>query len=140
MLEEIKKYLLSQPELRESEFILQMKQAEEREAKDPHQRVIPLCELSQYRLRKKISATLSFEERKKLLISSLEWHGRIRQQNHHLDANGITEANIQAEIDHAGLLAGIELQQHFENIRMHKAFNEGYCELMLDTGNVRYNK
>lgn len=140
MLEEIKKYWLSQPELRESEFILQMKQAKEREAKDPHQRVIPLWELSQYRLRKKIPATLSFEERKKLLISSPEWQSRIRQQNHHLDANGITEANIQAEIDHTGLLAGIELQQHFENIRMHKAFNEGYCELVLDTGNVRYNK
>lgn len=140
MLEEIKKYLLSQPELRESEFLLQMKQAKEREAKDPHQRVIPLLELSQYRLRKKIPATLPFEERKKLLISSPEWQSRIRQQNHHLDANGITEANIQTEIDHTGLLAGIELQQHFENIRMHKAFNEGYCELVLDTGNVRYNK
>ena len=141
ILEEIENYWLSQPELRESEFILQMKQAEEREAKDPHQRVMPLYELSQYRLRKRIPATLPFEERKELLISSPEWrNGRIRQQNHHLDANGITEANIQAEIDHTGLLAGIELQQHFENIRMYKVFNEGYCELVLDTGNVRYNK
>ena len=74
------------------------------------------------------------------MISSPEWNGRIRQKNPHLDGDGITEENIQVEIDHAGLLAGIELQQRFENLKMHKAFNEGYCELVLDTGNVRYNK
>ena len=117
-----------------------MEQAKEREHKDPRQRVVPFWELAQYRLRKKIPTSLPFEERKKLLISSREWNGRIRQQNPHLDADGITEANIQAEIDHAGLLAGVELQQRFENLKIHKAFNEGYCELVLDTGDVRYNK
>ena len=140
MLREMNDYWLSQPELKEPEFIQQIMQAKEREAKDPRQRFIPLWELSQYRLRKKIPASLPFEERKKLLISSPEWNGRIRQQNPHLDGDGISEENIQAEIDHAGLLAGIELQQRFENLKMHKAFNEGYCELVLDTGNVRYNK
>jgi len=140
MLSEMTDYWLSQPELKEPEFIQQMEQAKERARKDPRQRVIPFWELAQYRLRKKIPASLPFEERKKILISSQEWNGRIRQHNPHLDANGITEANIQAEIDHAGLLAGMELQQRFENLKMHKAFNEGYCELVLDTGDVRYNK
>lgn len=140
MLEVMNKYWQSQPELREPEFIHQMEQARGRELKDPRQRVIPFWELAQYRLRKKIPASLSFEEQKKLLISSQEWNGRIRQQNPHLNADEITEANIQSAIDHVGVLAGMELQQRFESIRMQKSFNEGYCELVLDTGNVRYNK
>ena len=140
MLREMNEYWMSQPELKEPEFLCQFQKAKEREAKNPHQRVIPFWELAQYRLRKKIPASLPFEERKKLLISSPEWNGRIRQQNPHLDADGITEANIQAEIDHAGVLAGMELEQRFENLKMRKAFNEGYCELVLDTGDVRYNK
>ena len=140
MLEEQNKYWQSQSELKEPEFIQQITQAKEIEARDPRQRFIPLWELAKYRLRKKIPAFLPFENRKMLLISSQEWNGRIRRQNHHLDAAEITEANIQAEIDHAGVCAGIELQQRFESIRMHKAFDEGYCELVLDMGNVRYNK
>ena len=140
MLREMNDYWLSQPELKESGFIQQMEQAKKKALKDPCRRVIPFWELAQYRLRKKIPVTLPFEERKRLLISSQEWNGRIRLQSPHLDGDGITEANIQAEIDHAGLLAGMELQQRFENLKMHKAFNEGYCELVLDTGNVRYNK
>ncbi len=140
VLKEMNDYWQSQPELKEPAFIQQMGHAKEKESKDPRQRVMPFWELAQYRLRKKIPTSLPFEDRKKLLISSQEWNGRIRQQNPHLNADEITEANIQAEIDHAGLLAGIELQRRFENILMYKAFNEGYCELVLDTGNVRYNK
>ena len=140
MLREMNEYWLSQPELKEPEFLRQLQQAKEREAKDPHKRLIHFWELAQYRLRKKIPASLPFEERKKLLISSQEWNGRMRRQDPHLDADGITEANIQAKIDRVGMLAGIELQERFENLKIHKAFNEGYCELVLDTGDVRYNK
>lgn len=140
MLQEMNKYWLSQPELREPEFIQQIEQAQEKEAIDSHQRFMPLWELAKYRLMKKIPASLSFEERKKLLISSQEWNGQIRLRNPHLNPDKITETNIQSEIEHTGVLAGIELQQRFENIRMQKAFNEGYCELVLDTGNVRYTK
>ena len=140
MLQEMNKYWLSQPELREPEFIQQIKQAQEKEAIDSHHRVMQLWELAKYRLMKKIPASLSFEERKKLLISSQEWNGQIRLLNPHLNPDEITETNIQSEIEHTGVLAGMELQQRFENIRMQKAFNEGYCELVLDTGNVRYTK
>ena len=42
MLREMKDYWQSQPELKEPEFIQQIMQAKEREAKDPRQRFIPL--------------------------------------------------------------------------------------------------
>ena len=140
MLEEMNRYWLSQPELQEPEFIKQMMKAKAEEEKNPQQRVIPLWELAQYRLRKKIPTSLPFEERKRLFVSTPEWSGRIRQQNPHIGMDEITEANIQSEIDHAGILAGMELQQRFENMKMYKAFNEGYCELVLDKGNVKYCK
>ena len=140
MQEEMYRYWSSQPELKEPEFIQQIIQAQEKEKNDPQKRCIPLWELAQYRLRKKIPISLPFEERKRLLIASPEWNGPILQRASRLKADEITEANIQAEIDKAGMYAGMELQQRFENIRINKAFREGYCELVLDTGNVRYNK
>lgn len=136
MLEEMNSYWESQPELQEPEFIQQMAQAKA----NPQQGVIPLCELAQYRLNKKIPTSLPFEERKRLFVSTPEWSGRIRQQNPHLNVDEITEANIQSEIDHAGIMAGMELQQRFESMKTYKAFNEGYCELVLDKGNVKYCK
>lgn len=140
MLEEMNRYWLSQPELQEPEFIQQMIQAKAKEEKNPQQRVVPIWELAQHRLRKKIPTSLPFEERKRLFVSTPEWSGKIRQQNPHLNVDEITEANIQSEIDRAGILAGMELQQRFENMKMYKAFNEGYCELVLDKGNVKYCK
>ena len=140
VLEEMNNYWTSQPELKETEFLQQLLRAKERESKDPRQKLIPLWELSQYRLRKRIPTSLPFEERKKLFISSPEWNGQIRQCNHHLTADELNEDNIQEEIDQAGILYGMELQKYFENIKMHKAFNEAYCELVLDTGNIHYTK
>lgn len=140
MMEEMNRYWLSQPELQEPEFIQQLLEAKEKEKKDPQRRLIPLWELATYRLKKKIPLDLPFEERKKLFVSSSEWNGRIRQQNTHLNEEDLTEDNIRAEIEHAGVLAGMELQQRFENNKMYKAFNEGYCELVLDTGDIRYQK
>lgn len=140
MLEEMRVFLLAQPELNESEFKQQLKQAQAREEKDPRNKLIMFWELAKYRLQKRIPASLPFEERKKLFISSPEWNGRIRLHNPHLEADDITEENIQAEMEHAGVLAGMEMQQRFENLKMQKAFSEGYCELVLDMGNVRYHK
>lgn len=140
MLDEMNNYWVSQPELKEIDFLQQLMRAKEREAKDPRQKLMPLWELSQYRLWKRVPTNLPFEERKKLFISSPEWNGQIRQLNHHLTADELNEDNIQSEIDHAGILYGIELQKRFENVKMYKAFNEAYCELILDTGDIRYNK
>ena len=55
-----------------------------------------------------------------------------------MKANEITEQNIQAEIDLAGNLMGMELEQRFDGLKMQKSFTEGYCELVLDKGNVKY--
>lgn len=140
VIKEITKYWLAQPEIKEIEFQKWMEKAKERESKDPRQRVILLWELCEYRLHKKVPLTLPFEERKKLFVASDEWKGRIRQQNSHLEEDQITEENIQAEITQAGISAGMELQLRFENIKMVKAFNQGYCEVVLDKGDVKYCK
>ncbi len=132
------KYLMEQPEMHEQEFIKILEQAKAREEKDPRYRLIVTWELSKYRLNKKVPNNLPFEQRKNIFINTSEWNGRIRQKNNYKKADELTPENIQAEIDLAGTLAGMELEQFFENIRFEKAFNEGYCELVLDNGNIRY--
>ena len=132
-------YWKSQPELNEAAFIQQMLQAQEKEKQDPRCRVLHFWELCKYRINKKVPKELPFEERKILFTKTSEWHGHIRQMNKHLKENELTEENIQAEIDSAGVSAGMELDHRFENERMRIAFTDGYCELVLDKGNVRYN-
>lgn len=140
MKEEMKNYWLSQPELNELEFQKQIEHAQERERQNPHDKLIIFWELAKYRLNKRIPSALSFEERKKLFVESPEWNSKIRLQNKHLEEAELTEANIQNEIDRAGILAGMELEQSFEHNKTQKAFVEGYCELVLDTGDIRYSK
>ena len=138
-LEEMKAYLIAQPELNEPEFIQQMQQARENESRNPSAKLIPFWELSKYRMRKKAPSSLPFEERKKLLVSSQEWVGR-KQLNSSLNEANITEETIQAEVDQTGVVSGMKLQRNFESLIMQKAFAEGYCELILDKGDVRYNR
>lgn len=139
VIEEMNAYWISQPELNEPEFIQQMQEAREAESRDNRQRFIPLWELGKYRFTKMIPPFLHFGERKKLLISSQEWLRR-KQNNPDLKETQITEENIQSFINQTAGMAGIRLIERFENLKMCKAFTEGYCELVLDTGNVRYNK
>lgn len=139
VIEEMNAYWIAQPELNEPEFIQQMQEAREAESRDNRQRFIPLWELGKYRFTKMIPPFLHFEERKKLLISSQEWLRR-KQNNPDLKETQITEENIQSFINQTAGMAGIRLIERFENLKMCKAFTEGYCELVLDTGNVRYNK
>lgn len=139
MIEEMNAYWIAQPELNEPEFLRQMQEAREAESRDNRQRFVPLWELGKYRFTKMIPPFLPFEERKKLLISSQEWLRR-KQNNPDLKETQITEENIQSFINQTAGMAGIRLIERFENLKMCKAFTEGYCELVLDTGNVRYNK
>lgn len=139
-LEEKKAYWKAQPELKEPLFLQQLLEAQQREKNDPRQRVIHFWELCKYRLNKKVPANLPFEERKRLFVQSSEWRGHIRQINKHLEENELTEANIQAEIDSAGVGMGMELDQRFEHKWIRKAFNEGHCEIVLDKGNVQYKQ
>ncbi len=129
--ENMQKYLSIQPELKESGFINLLRTT--------HNKEPIFWLLGKYRLNKKIPSTLSYEDRKRLFINSYEWKGRIRQLNNPKTENEITEENIQAEIDHAGIQAGIELQQCFENIRIIKGINEGVCELILDKNDTKYS-
>lgn len=73
-----------------------------------------IWELAKYRLNKKIPNTLSFEDRKSLLINSEEWNGWIHQHNMHLSADELTEDNIQKEIDTVGNCFGIEIEKKFQ--------------------------
>lgn len=135
---ERKEYFYSQPELKEESFIQQLNESIEKEKIDSHHKMIWSIELCKYRINKRIPATLPFELRKRMFIESAEFNGRIRKNNHHLTAEQITEDNIQSEIDMAGYLMGVELEQRFNNAKMVKSFNEGYCELVIDKGNVKY--
>ena len=134
-----KEFLLRELELNDPEIYEIVNKGLEREKANPREKFIFTWELCKYRLNKKIPNTLPFEERKILFISSDEWNGRIRKLNNHLLENQLTKDNIQSEIDQAGILAGMEMEQQFEAIKMQKAFNEGYCELVLDKGDVKYN-
>ena len=134
------KYFHSQPEFTEEAFIEQLSQAIEKEKKDPTQRLMPMWELEVYRINKKIPRNLPFEERKRLFVNSPEFNSQIHQRNHHKIESELTEENIQSEIDSAGTRAGIELDKQFDSIRDQKAFAEGFCELVVDKGNVHYSK
>ena len=137
-LDDLKSYLLNQPEMKEQSFRQQFTDAKAIEEKDPTKRVIPLWELCKYRINKKAPASLSFEERKTAFVQSAEWNGYIRKQNKHLPESELTPDNIQSEIDAAGIYFAMEIDQSFSQQWMYKAFTEGYCEVILDKGNVKY--
>lgn len=132
-------YFDAQPEMKEEDFIKRLNDSKAREKEDKSWKMIPLWELCQYRINKKIPSSLPFIERKKLFINSSEWNGYIRMKNNPKREEEITEENIQREIDFAGTCAGIELQNIFEKQKNDIAFDNGYCEIVLDNGNIKYN-
>lgn len=96
-----------------------------------------MWELGIYRINKKIPRNLPFEERKRLFVNSPEFKSQIHQRNHHKTESELTEENIQQEIDSAGTMAGIALDKQFDSVRDQKAFAEGFCELIIDKGDVQ---
>ena len=111
----LNEYWRMQPELQEQEFLDQLKAATEKEKADPSSRVMYLQELGKYRLNKKAPSTLSFDERKQILINSEEWNGKVHQNMEHLKAEELTVENIQEEIDNAGIHGGLELAKQFQS-------------------------
>ena len=93
---------------------------------------------TQYRINKNIPAWLPFEVRKMLFVKSSEFNGRIHQANTHKTEFELTTENLQAEIDMAGIRAGMELESRFDNQKMERAFVDGHCELIIDRGDVKY--
>lgn len=120
-------YWRKQPELNEPEFITQLQKAAE-----GGKRLMHIWELAKYRLNKKIPNTLSFENRKSLLIMSEEWNGWIYQNNKHLLADELTEENIQKEIDKVATCWGIEITKRFEKLEwLSIAMNSEICEIYI---------
>lgn len=124
-------YWIKQPELQDPVFVHRLQEAIKK-AEVNHSRVIPIWELAEYRLNQKIPSTLSFEERKHLLISSEEWNGWVHQHNPHLKADEITEENIQNEINHVGRLWGIELTKRLQPMEwIQLAMNSNICKVYI---------
>lgn len=128
----IKDFLYEQPELKEVAFQTQLQKAFEKEKEDPHERVIPIWELTKYRLNKKIPHTLPFDEKKARLINSEEWNGWVHRHNKHLSAEELTEDNIQKEIDEVAILWGIDIMKKFQKLEwLPIAMNSGICKIYI---------
>lgn len=125
----INDYWQAQPEVHEDAFKDQLHKALE---KSPHTKVIYIWELAKYRLNKKIPNSLSFEEKKELLINSEEWNGWIHQNNNHLSADELTEANIQDEINVVGTCWGMEIMKKLQKLEwLPIALNREICKIYI---------
>lgn len=125
-------YWLKQPELHDQAFLTQLQAIFDRGKSSPKQSVMYIEELAKYRLNKKIPVTLSFEEKKSLLINSEEWNGKIYQQNKHLSENELTEDNIQKAIDSVAICWGIELTQKYQKFEwLSIALNSQICRVYI---------
>lgn len=124
-------YWFKQPELQDTIFIQHLQEVIQ-QAEVNHDRVFPIWELAKYRLNQKIPITLSFEERKDILIHSEEWNGWIHQHNLHLKAEEITEENIQKEIDDVGRQWGMELTKMYQPMEwIQIAMNSNICKVFI---------
>lgn len=127
-----KDYLNKQPELNEPAFQAQLKEASKRAEEDPHQPVVPVLELTRYRLNKKIPNTLSFEERKELLIRSEGWNGWVYQHNKHPMPDELTKDNIQTEIDSVAFCWGLDIMKRLQRLEQFSILmNSGICEINI---------
>ena len=118
---------MNMPLVNEPQFLRQLA-----EAAQESERVMGVWELGKYRLNKKISKDLPFEERRNLLINSSEWHGWIHQHNSHLKPDEITEDNIQSEINRVGIRSGMEIMKRYQKLSwINDAMNSEWCEVFI---------
>ena len=124
-------YLQAQPEMKDQEFLTYFSSFIN-SGKTIDSVLTIAEEVGKFRLNKKIPQILPFEERKRLLIESPEWSGKIHMQNQHKQPEDITEENIQAEIDNVGRQAGMDLylgKMRFAWLKM--ALNDEICEVKI---------
>ena len=95
--------------------------------------------LSLFRLLKKIPKTLAFEQRRALLINTLEWKNR-NSVIPTPKSNEIKEDNIDVEISSLATWTGYSIANRFELTRINSGFSNAICEMLLDTANVSYPK
>lgn len=125
-------YWQSQPELNEAGFQRQLQEAKRKEQDNPKERVMEIWELAKYRLYKKIPTSMNFEDRKRLLIESEEWNGRLHQNNDHLSEDEITKDNIEDEINSASIHWGNEIMMKYQKFEwLSIAMNNNNCKVYI---------
>lgn len=130
--EALNNYWITQPELRDPEFIALLTPLIENQKQNPSERVMYIWELAKYRLHKRIPETLPFEEKKKLLVNSEEWNGWIHLNNKHLTVDELTPENIDAEINTVGICWGMELEKRFQRLEwIPLAMDKGLCRVYI---------
>ncbi len=128
----VSEYLFNQPEINEPGFIEQLNKAKEKEKENPSNRVIPLWELSKYRVNKSIPKSLPYEKRKELLIKSKEWNCWIYQNNDHIKEDQLNKDNIQQAIDEAGVCYALQIQQQFlDQNGIISALKDNTCKVFI---------
>lgn len=120
-------YWSKQPELQEPDFIQQLQ-----EVKNAGKNLMPFWELGKYRMNKKFPKSLPFEERKKLLIESEDWNSWIHLHNNYIAPDGLTENNIQEEVDKIGEQWGMQfIHDHGHSTWINHALNESLYEIYI---------
>ncbi|MCD8048721.1 MAG: hypothetical protein LUG52_03820 [Clostridia bacterium] len=129
----LSEYWNKQPELEDPAFQDQLLKIMADAKSNPKKGIVPMWELTKYRLNRDIPDNLPFEEKKKLLISSKEWNGWIHQHNKHLNADELTPENIQKEIDSAAISWGIQLTNKYKKGEwISFATNNEICEVSIE--------
>lgn len=101
--EMLKNFLGHQPEMQEPSFLNTIQGMID---SNPAGSVLVLAK---YRFYKKISPSLTFFEKKKLLTDSKEWNSRTHQKAKHFSMDELTEMNIDEEIDNTALHMGLDI-------------------------------
>lgn len=126
-LNDLNTYWKQQPELNESAFIDQYKKA----SIEKGARFMPICELAKYRLQKLLPSTLSFSDRKQILIKSEAWNCLINQRNDPIAPENITEANIQDVINKVATRWGFQIANQYQKLEWIPIVNNGLCRIYI---------
>lgn len=137
-------FIKAQPEMNNQDFISHILNVVE-DAKCTRTPFHWVSELMKFRLHKRIPSTISFEERRELLVNSREWKGQTYSSNQHLQPDEITVDNIEAAIDKVGYLAGIDIELDLSYINwLRVALIDAPCEVriptMIEINNINANK
>ena len=126
--EALNNYWKRQPELKEFEFKKQIQEA----LQNKQSRVLELCELSKYRLNKKIPKNLPLQDRISKLKESAEWKYSATRNGINILEKDITENNIQIIIDSVGYYWGYNLMNQFQKLEwIPVAMHEQICEVYI---------
>lgn len=125
-------YWSQQPELQDPKFIAILSEEKKKQQQNPTHRIMHIWELAKFRLKKMLPYTMSFEERKRLLIGSEAWNCWVHQNNKHLSIDEITEDNIEKEIKNVGVHWGMDIEKRYNTLRwIFFATNEAMCEVYI---------